>query len=180
MITCLNCGTWGDWEFWMCLGIDSLLLYRMWMYGCLGDLNGGGWGIYSPNLQCNRWQQLSVDGRIGQSGAHRTWHFLLSGAYHASRLLEYEAVDQWIRLSLWRTGQFGGSLDSPVRPDHRWWSLTYDCFCLFLAGGSQPLAKMTVSCGLTGQSSAHRTVQWILVAECWVFAGAVCSSSAPA
>ena len=32
----------------------------------------GGWGIYSPNHQNNRWLRLSVRWRTGQSGAHRT------------------------------------------------------------------------------------------------------------
>jgi hypothetical protein len=32
----------------------------------------GGWGIYSPNHQLDRWWRLSVRWRTGQSGAHRT------------------------------------------------------------------------------------------------------------
>jgi hypothetical protein len=32
----------------------------------------GGWGIYSPNHQLDRWWRPSVRWRTGQSGAHRT------------------------------------------------------------------------------------------------------------
>jgi hypothetical protein len=32
----------------------------------------GGWGIYSPNHQHDRWWRPSVRWRTGQSGAHRT------------------------------------------------------------------------------------------------------------
>jgi hypothetical protein len=80
----------------------------------------------------DRKHQLSVDGRTGQSGAYRTQHCLLSGACHATRPLTSVAVDRWIRLPLWRTGQSGGTLNNPVRPafsyvsDHwrSWWQST--------------------------------------------------------
>jgi hypothetical protein len=35
----------------------------------LDALNGGGWGIYSPNHQTNCWGWAAVDRRTGQSGA---------------------------------------------------------------------------------------------------------------
>jgi hypothetical protein len=45
----------------------------------------------------DRKQQLSVDGCIGQSGAHRTGQCSLSGVFHVSRPLGSVAVDRWIR-----------------------------------------------------------------------------------
>jgi hypothetical protein len=51
-----------------------------------------------PNLisRLDRKQQLSVDERTRQSGAHRIRHCSVSGAYHISRPLVSVAVDRWV------------------------------------------------------------------------------------
>jgi hypothetical protein len=157
-ITRFNCGTWGDWKHWMCLEMNSLLLYWMWMYWMLRCFEWW-WlgGIYSPNHNSSRWQQLSVDGRTGQYSAHRTRHCSLSGACHVSRPLEFVAVDRWIRLPLWCTGQSSAT----------WPSLTVSDGGS--PGGIRPLANWPLALGSPDSSMTHRIVRWILATERWVF-----------
>jgi hypothetical protein len=123
MITCLNCGTWGNWKLWMCLVIDSMLLYWMWRVEGLGALNGGGWGYLKPQPQ---FYLLAV---TLYPRAHRTVRCTLDTALFSVQCLPRQLpvrVDRWIRLPLWRTGQSGGTPDSLVRPDHCWLFLTSD------------------------------------------------------
>jgi hypothetical protein len=40
----------------------------------LDALNGGGWGIYSPNHQTNRWGWATVDGRTGHCPVRQQHH----------------------------------------------------------------------------------------------------------
>ena len=56
----------------LCLGVKYEALVLNAMAENLDALNGGGWGIYSPNHQTNRWGWAAVDGRTGQSGAPAT------------------------------------------------------------------------------------------------------------
>jgi hypothetical protein len=59
----------------------------------------GGWGIYSPNHQLDRWWRLSVRWRTGQSGAHRTCP--VPQPRHQFRWIPtVGATDLWARLDV--------------------------------------------------------------------------------
>jgi hypothetical protein len=150
----------------------------MWRVESLDALNGGGWGVFiAPTT-------ILAVGCAFCRWAHRTFrcaldipHYSLSGACHLSWSLGFGAVHRWIRLSLWCTGQSGGTPDSPVRPnitDYFWPSDASDC------GGSRTLAKSTIARGLTGQSGAHRIVRWFLAEERCVFPRAASLLGSPA
>jgi hypothetical protein len=73
---------------------------------CLGMLLGlphsemAGWGyLQTPPtiITIGQKQQLSVDGRTGQSGAHRTSTVHCPVPYHVSRPLGSVAIGRWIR-----------------------------------------------------------------------------------
>jgi hypothetical protein len=90
----------------------------------------------------DRKQQLSVDGRTGQSIAHWTGTVYCSVPCHVSRPLGSIAVDRWICRPLWRARQSSGTLDSPVRPI----SLTFWLFLTLVTVDRWPWAHRTVWC----------------------------------
>jgi hypothetical protein len=117
-----------------------LLLYWMWSSENLDGLNGGGWGVF---IAWTTILAIVVDGTPDSPVVHRTWHCSLSGACHISRPLGFGAVDYWIPLSSWGTGQSGGRTDSLVA--HRivrcvlislLWPLTCALFIIHLTSQS--------------------------------------------
>jgi hypothetical protein len=106
---------------------------------------------------------MSVKGHTGQFGAHQTLHCSLSGVCHVIRPLGFGAIDRWLRLSLWCTGQSGATWR------HRL-SLTFWCFGL----------RWQSTVGEVDRCSwAHRIVRWFLAEERCVFLRAASSLSAP-
>jgi hypothetical protein len=87
----------------------------MWRVGILGALNGGGWRVFIAPTTI-----LAVGCSFLSTGAPDMALFIV-------RCLPRQLPvggDRWIYMPLWRTGQFGGTPNSLVRPDRRWLFMT--------------------------------------------------------
>ena len=82
---------------------------------------------------------LSVIGRTGQSGAHRT----LSGARFPSL---NSAADRWLTWSRWSTGHVRCTPESPVPPSDRWLGHVSRADRAADRWPDRPLAHRTVRC----------------------------------
>jgi hypothetical protein len=139
--------------------------------GKLGWLEWWWLGVFiAPNHYSSHWLCYLSTGTPDSST--RTGHCTVHCPVHATSA-DHWGLEQLIVKFTWTCG----APDSPVRPDVAdcpWPSDALDC------GGSRPLVKLTVACGLIGQSDAHMTVQWILVAELCVFPRVTSLFGAPA
>jgi hypothetical protein len=114
-----------DWRLWMCLEIDSLLLYWMWRVEGLDTLNGGGCGVFiAPTTILvigYSFLSTSAPDSLVPTG-HNTVHCMVSAMSVAcwSRLLDSPApVAHWA--GRWHTRQYCATWC-------RWLFLTSDCF----------------------------------------------------
>jgi hypothetical protein len=166
MITCLNCGTWGDWKIWMCLGFDSLLLY---------------WMCESGRLGCIEWMWLGVF--IGPN------HIIVVACSFLSTGAPVRCAPDRALFNVWcpscqpTVGVWSSRpLNKPTtgQSGATWLLNVSDLLTVSDTGGNRSMEKMTVGRGLTGQSGAHQTVRWILAEERWVLPRVTYSSVAPA
>jgi hypothetical protein len=156
-----------DWRLWKCLWIVFFALVLNVESGKLGWLEWRWLGVLTAptNILVVGWSVYRWAHRIVRCTPN-TLLFTVR-CVHVSRPLGFGSVDRWSRLSLWCTGQFGGTPDSPVRPDVVNCLLTSDASDCCAVDHSRPLAESSVALW------AYRTVRWFLADERWEFPRAV-------
>jgi hypothetical protein len=134
-------------------------------------------GVYSPNHYSSHWLSSLSMGTPDSPRAHRTLHCSLFGARHISRPLGFGPVDRWLCLSLWCTGQSGGTPDSSVHLTSQtvFWLLTLQTVVAVDRWRSRPLLV-----GSPDSPVTHQTVRWILAEGRCVFSRAASSLGTPA